>query len=178
MTKQSELLTVGRVAGVFGIKGWVKVKSYTQPETAIVDYLPWQVKTAHGVKTLSVSEHQQTNKGLIVRFEGVDDRTAAELYVRSDIAVRKHLLPPLQEDDFYWHQLIGLQVIHAGEEGEVVLGEVQKLMETGANDVLVLRPCEGSIDDRERLVPYVYGSYVQRVDLQKQVIHVDWDPEF
>lgn len=178
MSEPSELLTVGRVVGVFGIKGWLKVKSFTQPESGIIDYQPWQLKTAHGLKPTAVADYQFGDKGLLVRFEGVHDRTLAEAYIRCDVVVAKAVLPALGEQDFYWHQLVGLNVMHVGDGEQVKLGQVQRLLETGANDVLVVAPCEGSLDQQERLVPYVYGRYVRRVDLQQQLIEVDWDPEY
>ncbi|MBX2858604.1 MAG: ribosome maturation factor RimM [Cellvibrionaceae bacterium] len=178
MAKPSELLTVGRVVGVFGIKGWVKVKSYTQPESAIISYQPWQLQSVNDLRPVVVADHQFSDKGLLVRFEGVQDRTLAESYTRCDVLVIKALLPTLGAEDFYWHQLIGLAVIYVGGSEHVKLGEVQGLLETGANDVLVVKPCEGSVDQQERLVPYVFGRFVLGVDLQQRRIEVDWDPEY
>ena len=83
-------------------------------------------------------------------------------------------LPALGQGEYYWHQLQGLRVESRGS----CLGQVDHLLETGANDVLVVKPCEGSIDSRERLVPWVQGQYVIAVDLEAGVIEVDWDPEF
>lgn len=175
---RSNLITVGRITGVFGIKGWVKVKSHTRPDTGILSYQPWCLKTAHGVKSVVVAEQQVNAKGLMVRFEGVEDRTAAEAYIRCDVAVDKSVLPSLEQDDFYWHQLIGLTVVDVGRGEKTVLGVVDNLMETGANDVLSVKASEVSIDQRERLIPYVFGVYVLKVDLSEAVIQVDWDPEF
>lgn len=91
-----------------------------------------------------------------------------------DIAVSRAELPSLEQGEYYWHQLEGLTVASRG----AILGEVDHLLETGANDVLVVKPCEGSIDARERLIPWVRGHYVLSVDLDRGVIEVDWDPEF
>lgn len=175
---RSNLLTVGRITGVFGIKGWVKVKSHTRPEDSILEYQPWWVKTRHGVKEVEIAQQQMSNKGLMVRLEGVEDRTAAEDYIRCDIAVEKQVLPELDDQDFYWHQLVGLNVVSCSDGQEIVLGKVDHLIETGANDVLVVKPTATSIDDQERLVPYVFEQYVLEVNLDSEVIKVDWDPEF
>lgn len=176
--KRSNLITVGLITGVFGIKGWVKVKSYTQPAESLINYQPWWLKTRHGVKPVELAEHQSHSDGWIVRLAGVEDRTQAEIYARCEIAIERNVLPTLGEDDFYWHQLIGLKVVSIYGGKTVPLGSVSKMMETGANDVIVVKPDASSVDDRERLVPYVFGDYVTEVCMEQGVIKVDWDPEF
>ena len=84
----------------------------------------------------------------------------------------------LPDGEYYWYQLIGLKVIAKTADAELLLGSVSEMMETGANDVMVVRPIEGSLDDRERLIPYVPELYVVGVDLSTGEIRVDWDPEF
>lgn len=142
-------------------------------------------------KTLIFSEFRRQGRGLIAKLEGVDDRTGAERLRGLEIWVPEVELPPLESGDYYWHQLENLRVYsrypeHGSAGGEApdpradeeyLLGEVDHLLETGANDVLVLRPCEGSLDDRERLVPYLPGSVVQRVSLDERRIDVLWHPE-
>lgn len=175
--KRSNLIPVGRLTGVFGIKGWLKVKSSTEPETQILDYSPWWLKTRHGVKAVEVDEAQRHNTGLIVHIKGIDDRDQAQALAAVDIAVEKDQLAALDDGDYYWHQLIGLRVISVFEGQEYGFGEVIRLMETGANDVLVVRDSEQQ-GARERLVPYVPDVYVKQVDLVEGVIRVEWDPEF
>jgi 16S rRNA processing protein RimM len=175
---EPELIVVGQLAGVFGVKGWLKVRSFTQPEDNLLAYLPWRVKTAQGVKMVEVDAFKQRPQGIVVHFKGLDDRDVAASYGRAEILVERKLLPPLSEGDFYWHQLVGLKVVSEYAGREVLLGVVEELMATGANDVLVVNPCGGSIDDRDRLVPYVIDLYVRRVDLALGEIRVDWDPEF
>jgi len=176
--KRSNLITVGRLTGVFGIKGWVKLKSYTEPEEQIFDYAPWWLKTRHGLKPMGLESYQRHGQGLIVRFEGIEDRDVAANFVQLDIAVEKDQLPALTAGEYYWHQLIGLQVISEFEGQVVDLGTVSKMLETGANDVLVVNASETSIDDRERLLPYVPGEFVLKVDLDQQEIRCHWDPDF
>ena len=176
--KRSNLISVGRVTGVFGIKGWLKVKSFTRPEADILQYSPWWLKTSHGVKEVEIDSWKSANNGWLVHIKGVDDRDVASAYTLVDIAIEKHLLPELDSGDFYWHQLIGLQVFSCYEGLETDLGVVDSLLETGANDVLVVKPSESSLDDKERLVPYVPDMYVLAVDLDSNCIRVAWDPEF
>lgn len=174
----STTLVVGQLAGVFGVKGWVKVRSFTQPEENILDYGPWRLVTSSGTKTVEVDAYNLRPQGLVVHFKGLDDRDAAALLGRAEIEVDKAELPELQDGEFYWHQLIGLKVFSQIDDGNQFLGCIADMMETGANDVMVVRPAAGSVDDRERLVPYVPGLYVDRVDVADGSIYVNWDPEF
>jgi 16S rRNA processing protein RimM len=176
--KRSNLISVGRLTGVFGVKGWVKVKSSTEPEDGILQYSPWWLKTRHGVKPVEIDDHQLHSNGLVVHIKGVDDRDQAAAYTLVDVAVERSQLADLDEGDYYWHQLIGLNVYSEYEGSNVNLGVVDKLLETGANDVLAVKPSDDSIDDRERLVPYVLDLYIKDVDIENEQIRVDWDPEF
>lgn len=174
-------VAVGRVVGVFGIKGWLKVKSETEPAENIINYSPWYLKTPHGLKVLEVDDYAFRPQGLVVHFKGFDDRDQSLALGKAVVEIEKDQLPELESDDYYWHQLIGLQVLSqfdGQEAAPVLLGEVKSLMETGANDVLVVAPCEGSLDAKERLVPYVPGQFVVEVSLERKQILVDWDPDF
>ncbi len=167
-------LIVGRISGVYGIKGWVRIHSFTEPADNLFGYRDWKIRRRDGWETIDIDDGREHGKGLIAHIVGVDDRNAAELLKGCDIAVPRELLPALEQDQYYWHQLEGLTVVTAGQ----CLGKVDHLLETGANDVLVVKPCEGSIDSRERLIPWVQGQYVKQVDLEAATIEVDWDPEF
>ncbi|MFT5083299.1 MAG: 16S rRNA processing protein RimM [Lentisphaeria bacterium] len=177
-TGRSNLITVGRLTGVFGVKGWLKVKSYTDPLMNIANYSPWWLKTRHGVKPFEIDDCKAQNSGLIVHFKGVDDRDAAAEFCMIDVAVERDQLACLASGDFYWHQLIGLRVVSEFEDSICDLGTVANLLETGANDVLVVQKSDTSIDDSERLIPYVLDVYVHEVDLESGEIRVEWDPEF
>lgn len=176
--KRSNLQAVGRITGVFGIKGWVKVKSFTQPESNIVKYSPWWLKTQHGVKQVKITDKQFRPQGLVVHIEGVDDRDLAATFRNVDIAVELENFEELVDGDYYWHQLLGLRVVSLFEGQVSELGTVSSLLETGANDVLVVSPSDDSVDDTERLIPYVPETYVTSVDIEGKVLHVEWDPEF
>lgn len=178
MISSIEFLTLGRITGVFGIKGWLKVKSFTEPQTNLFAHSEWCLKAQGGAKTVTVLNHKVHGEGWIVQLRGVDDRNTAEGYTKADIIIKADQLPELSSGDFYWHQLIGLRV-ESHFEGRVVdLGRVDDLLETGANDVLVVVGDAGSIDDRRRLVPYIPSLYVLDVDLKGQCMQVHWDPDF
>ena len=92
-----------------------------------------------------------------------------------DIAIESSLLPALGEGDFYWSQLEKLEVL---TESGVKLGKVSHLIATGANDVLVVKGQEGSVDRKERLIPYLPDQVIKDINLEEGTIRVDWDPEF
>ncbi len=162
-------VTLGRINGHFGVKGWVKVYSDTQPKEQIVKYSPWWLKRGKEWSTIKVLEGKVHGKTVIARLEGIDSRELAEPLMGAEIAINRDQMQPAAEGEYYWLDLIGLRVENlAGIE----LGEVRSLMETGANDVLVVR------GERERLIPFVQGQFIKEVDLENGKIRVDWDPEF
>ncbi|VUD56695.1 Ribosome maturation factor RimM [Thalassocella blandensis] len=136
--KRLDLVAVGRAASVFGVKGWVKVQSFTEPHENILDYAPWWLKTRHGVKSFEVDEVKVRAQDILVHFKGLDDRDIARQFLPAEIAVDKSQFEDLGEGDFYWHQLVGLKVFSNFDGQQYALGVVTKLLETGANDVLVV----------------------------------------
>lgn len=176
--KESNLIDVGRIAGVFGVKGWLKVISHTEKEENMLRYSPWWLKTRHGFKAFEVDDHKFRKGGLIVHFKGLDDRDEAAQFNLVNVAVERSQLPELEDGDYYWRQLIGMKVISEYEGGTFLLGQVSTMMETGANDVIVVQPSPDSVDDRERLLPYVLKEFILEVNTDTGCIHVNWDPEF
>ncbi len=172
------LLTVGQLAGVHGVKGWVKVRSFTEDEKDIVDYKPWHLLSAHGCKEIEIDDFRVRPQGLTVHIKGIDDRDVAAQLGRAKIQVPRECMPELAEGEFYHFQLVAMRVYCVHQAEEVLIGEVDHVMVTGANDVLAIKPCAGSLDDRERLVPYVPEIYVLDVDLESASMRVNWDPDF
>jgi 16S rRNA processing protein RimM len=158
---------LGHVAGVYGVRGWVKVFSETDPIGNILDYSPWFLGEEEAPR--AVAEGKRHGKGLIVRLAGCADRDQAAALVGRQISVDRGRLPPPASDEIYWADLEGLAVETVGGEA---LGEVRRLFSTPGNDVLVV---DG---DRERLIPFLWDRVVKDVDLEKRVIRVDWDPDF
>lgn len=173
----SSQLTAGRITGCYGIRGWVKVHSYTDPEENLFEFGHWMLQRRGSLEPVKFDRWKRHGKGMIAHIAGVDDRTLAEPYKGLDILVEAASLPSLEEGDFYWRQLEGLRVWGrdpGSGDNRVLLGVVDYLIETGANDVLVVRATADSIDDRERLIPYLPGDVVKRVSLEEAVIEVDW----
>jgi 16S rRNA processing protein RimM len=175
-------LTVGKITGPYGVKGWVKIHSFTDPEENLFRFGAWQLERRGSLETVEFDEWKRHGKGMVAHIAGVDDRTLAESFKGLQIVVEANSLPSLEEGDFYWHQLQGLQVwgreprstTDEPERDRVLLGTVDYLIETGANDVLVVKASENSIDDRERLIPYLPGDVVSRVSLEQGVVEVEW----
>ena len=160
------LLLIGKIVGLHGVDGWVKLESYTEPRLAIFSYRPWLI----GDSEIGSVHGREQGKGLIGKLPDCDDRDAAARLIGATIHVRRSALPKAKRGEIYWADLEGLDVVTT--DG-VALGKVSHLFSTGANDVLVVRDGE-----RERLIPYVAKQFVREVDLKAGRISVDWDPEF
>ncbi len=174
--KPKDHIAMGKVTSPYGVKGWVKVFSYTDPLDNLLAYPVWSLFKNGSTSQWKVATGKKHGKGLIVQFETCNDRSIAEQLCGSEVLVGRDELPELPPEEYYWHQLEGLGVYHAGSEA--YLGVVHHMMETGSNDVLVVRPVQGSVDDRERLIPYLPEQVVKTVDLQSRRLLVDWDLDF
>ena len=169
---QDSHIQVGNIQGVFGIKGWLKVFSHCRPKEQILDYLNWELRLPKGAVIYELQEGKLHGTGIIAKLKNVDDRTLAETLKGADIWVAKADLLELDENEYYWFELEGLSVINM--EGET-LGYVQKLMETGANDVLVV---VNAADKQEILIPYVKEQVIKQVDVEQKTITVDWHKNY
>ena len=159
-------VVLGRIAGVFGVKGWVKVFSHTEPREAILNYPNWLLRRGDSWQAVTVEDGRPHGKSVVAKLAKVEDRDAAAELLDVEIAVSREELPQTQDGEYYWADLEGLQVVH--RDGQP-LGRVAYLMATGANDVLVV---DG---DGERLIPFVVGEVILDVDLGKGRISVDWE---
>ncbi|MEF3073464.1 ribosome maturation factor RimM [Methylobacter sp. Wu1] len=162
-------INVGRISGVFGVKGWLKVFSFTDPRENILSYSPWLLKKGGEIKQLDVIDGALHGKAVIAQLDGIIDRDQAAGFVGWDIFITHNQLPETTEGEYYWSDLVGLKVETV--EG-VQLGVVDSLLETGANDVLVVQ------GERERAIPFLQGETIINIDLDAGTMVVDWDPEF
>ena len=163
------LLTVGRIVGLHGVDGWVKLESWTEPRLRIFSYRPWRVSLPGSEFEVAAAQGHEQGKGIVAKLPGCDGRDAAAKLVGATIQVPRSALPKPKRGEYYWTDLEGLAVVTV--EG-VDLGKVSHLFATGANDVLVVR------GERERLIPFVTGQFVKDVDLKAGRITVDWDADF
>ncbi len=171
MSAPERRITLGRISGVYGVKGWVRIYSHTAPKENILEYTPWQVCRKGQWKTMKPVSGRAQGKGLVARLEGIDNREDARDLIGATIAIERNQLARPDEDEYYWADLTGCDVVNL--DG-IELGKVVHLIETGANDVLVVR----GEDNRERLIPFTQGQAVRRVDIEAKRIDVDWDPDF
>lgn len=178
VNKPSNWVDIGRITAVYGIKGWVKIHSFTEIAEDVFHYQPWMLKTAQGMKQVEIDDARPHGKNFVAHIKGVDDRDLAAGYTGCNIAVESKLLPQLAQGEYYWSQLMGLAVVSEYGGKDQRLGYVAKLMETGANDVLVVAPDAQSVDQRERLIPYIPGQFILGIDLKVGEMRVDWDPDF
>lgn len=164
---------LGRISGVYGVKGWVKVFSDTDPREGIANYSEWLLKRQHGWQRITVENGRKQGKNIVVKLAGIDDRNMAATLSGCEIAVSRDQIASAKPGEYYWIDLEGLKVVTTAG---VDLGSVDHLLETGANDVLVVREEESGT--RERLIPWLPGEVVTEVDLEGGQMTVDWDPEF
>ncbi len=165
---EDELICVGHVLGAQGIKGWIRVFSNTSPRENIVSYSPWLLEQGDELVEMKVSGRLQ-GKNVVAKLAGIDDRNRAEALTGCRLFIRPQQLPGLEAGEYYWSDLIGLEVETLAAEP---LGVVAEMLETGADDVMVLR------GERERLIPFVLDEIVRDVDLVERRLVVDWSPEY
>ncbi|MBL4647531.1 MAG: ribosome maturation factor RimM [Gammaproteobacteria bacterium] len=168
--QQQQTIVAGRIGRTHGIKGWVKIISFTEPLEQILQYQPWQLIHKSSSQLLNIKHGHRHGKGLIAKLPGIDTPEQAAVYTNVDIIIDKIQLPDLEEGEFYWSDLQGLDVFDQQNEK---LGVVDHLIATGANDVLVIHG-----GDKELLIPYLPDRVVKNIDLIKQRMIVDWDKDF
>ena len=167
---------LGKVGAVYGIKGWLKIHSFTDDQEAILDYFPWSLKLGNKVQSVEITDWRKHNNGLVVKVAGIDDRDIAQKLVGSEIFVSEDALSDLPEGEFYWRDLIGMAVV---TDKGYDLGHVSDIMETGANDVLVVKAnLKDGFGKKERLIPYLMDQVILSISAEDKQICVDWDPGF
>ena len=167
MAKDNKII-LGCVGATYGVRGWVKINSYTDPVTNILDYSEWFIEHQGQWRAISVEAAKPHGNGIIAKLAGIDDPETAKRYTNNPIGVDRTLLPKPLDNEYYWDDLIDLTVTNTVG---ATLGKVVEVRNTGANDILII---EG---DKRHLVPFI-DHVIQAVDLANQSIIVDWDEEF
>ncbi len=163
------MVIMGKVVAAQGIQGWVKVQTFTEYLDSLLDYDTWYVGNEQAWRPLQVLDADVHGKVLVAKLEGIADRTAAEKYKGQLVAVPRAELPEQEEGEYYWSDLVGMTVVTLAGE---TLGTVDSLLETGANDVLVVKGENG-----ETLIPFI-ASVIQQVSLKDKTIRVDWQADY
>jgi 16S rRNA processing protein RimM len=171
MSISEEFIPVGKISGAFGVRGWMKIYSFTDPRDNILRYSPLYISLKGEWVETKVVGGQVQGKGIVMGLANVTDRDQVVALIGSELAIKKTQLAPAKDGEFYWSDLIGLEVINKQQES---LGTVDHLLETGAHDVLVV------VNDKkdERLIPFVIDEIVEQVDLDNKIIHVDWGLDY
>ena len=168
---KEELVIIGRFGRPIGIKGQIKFYVYSREPETVAQYQPWKIKTTANnweiIKPISIT---LKDKFLVVLLDGISDRNAAEKLTNMEVVVTRSQLPMLSEGEYYWQDLIGLKVINHNQKP---LGKVIQLLETGANDVLVVEA-----DDNKHLIPFILEQYILNIDLKSGEIMVHWDEDY
>ncbi|MHB1677301.1 MAG: ribosome maturation factor RimM [Sulfuriferula sp.] len=159
---------MGRIAAPYGVKGWVKVQTFSEAIDALADYAQWYVGRDNDSRIYTVVEAKIHVKVLVAKLLGIDGRDAALALKGCEIAIVRDTLPPAPEGEYYWSDLIGLDVVNLGG---AAFGSIAQILEAGAHDVLVVR------GDREHLIPFV-GQIVREVDLKTRTVRVDWELDY
>ncbi|MBT4963680.1 MAG: ribosome maturation factor RimM [Francisellaceae bacterium] len=174
--EEKHVVIVGKIGAPHGVTGGMRLFSFTNPVTNILEFQDLRIakanqtdKSAINWSSIVVKNIYQHKNGFVFSIDGIDDRDAAAALTHSSIAVLRNELDDLDNDEFYWDDLLGLQVYN---QEDVYLGKVDSFMETGANDVIVI------VDGKnEHLVPYL-EQFILDIDLDEKKIRVDWDPNF
>lgn len=169
MTTDSNWIIVGRFGKPHGIKGLITVISFTEPRDNIMHYTDWHVRMNGQWQPLKLLHLEMNNKFILAQVEGYQEREDAGRLTNADIAIDRQQLPALQQGDYYWHQLEGMQVVN--QEG-IALGTIQDIMPTGSNDVLIV------VGEKRHLIPYLPGTSIIDINDTTRVMTVDWDADF
>lgn len=165
-TPANHLITVGRLGAPYGIKGWLHLISYTDPADNIFDYDNWRLNKHNQPLPIKIEAYRPHGKGHIIKLTHINDRETAMQHKGLDIVIDRAQLPPTEQNEYYWSDLVGLHVITT--DGQP-LGDVDYLFETGSNDVIV------TIGEKQHFIPYT-NDVIKNIDLTNQTIIVDWEP--
>ena len=169
-------IVLGKMGAAYGIRGWLKVFSSTEDAESIFDYQPWFIQRAGKWQQVELEGWKRHSQDLIIKVKGIEDRDAAAQLTNCEITVDSTQLPALEAGDYYWKDLMGMKVVNL--EG-YEMGKVIDMMETGSNDVMVVKAnLKDAFGMKERLVPFLHGQVIKKVDLTARVIEADWDPGF
>jgi len=168
-------VVLGQLGKLHGIKGWLRLSSFTNPTENIFEYPTLLAEIDNRWQVLEIDEYRQQSNGFVVHIKGYDEPEIARQLSGIRLAINSQLLPKLDEDSYYWYELEGMKVVNLQGEN---FGQVSSLLETGANDVLVVKPTDDSIDARERLIPYIADSVIDHIDSEERFIKVNWEADY
>ena len=176
MSSKQEPVVLGKLGSSHGIKGWLKITTYTDSVEGIFDYSPWLIKEQGEWREVKVLQWRFQGKAVVASLEGVETRDQAQMLTNCEIAVTPQQMQTLPEDEFYWRDLIGCEVVNTKGYN---MGKVQEIVETGSNAVLLVKAnAKDGFGKAERMIPFVTEQFIIEVNLTEKQIIVDWDPDF
>ena len=161
---------LGKITGAHGIKGWLKIQSFSSPPENILNYPSWIINNQGEEDFYSIEQGRKQNNKIVVKLEKIDDRNTAESLINSKIQILRSDLPKLSNENYYWSDLVGLSVLNSEEK---VIGKIESLIETGANDVMVII----TLKDERILIPFVMHEIIKEVSVEQNYIKIDWSIE-
>lgn len=171
-----EPVVLGKIGSSHGIKGWLKVTTYTDSVEGIFDYAPWLIKEQGEWREVKVLQWRHQGKAVIASLEGVETRDQAQMLTNCEIAIHPEQMESLPEDEFYWRDLIGCEVVNTKGYN---MGRVEQVLETGSNDVLLVKAnAKDAFGKAERMIPFATEQFIKQVNISEKQILVDWDPDF
>lgn len=162
---------MGKIGAPYGVRGWVKIHSFTEPLTNLFTYPLLLQAPKQEWRSVAIEEYRAHGDGFVAKLVDINDRDAAALITNLQLAVERENLPALEPEkgQYYFADLLGLTVYN---QEQIELGQVVDFFATGANDVMVVR------GKKEYLIPFVLDTYIVAIDLQTKRMQVEWDSEF
>jgi len=161
---------LGKITGVHGIKGWLKIQSFSSPPENILNYPQWIINNQGKEDFYSIEQGRKQKNTIVVKLEKINDRNTAESLINSKIQILRSDFPKLSNENYYWSDLVGLSILSSEDK---VIGKVESLIETGANDVMVINTSK----DERILIPFVMHEVIQEVNVELKYIKIDWPIE-
>ncbi|MGL4475360.1 MAG: ribosome maturation factor RimM [Shewanella sp.] len=176
MSSNQQPIVLGKIGACFGVKGWMKITSYTDSVEGIFDYSPLLLMQQGEWREVKVVQWRLQGKAVVALLEGINTREEAQALTHSEIAIMPEQMNSLPENEFYWRELIGCTVTNTKGYN---MGTVDQILETGSNDVLMVKAnAKDAFGKAERLIPFVTEQFILEVDVAAKQITVDWDPDF
>lgn len=169
MNSNDDWVVIGRFGRSHGIKGFISVVSFTEPRDNITNYVNWHAYINQEWQPLKLLHTEINHKFILVQVDGFAEREDVANLTNVNIAIQRTQLPALEAGEYYWEQLIGMEVINLQN---ILLGNVTEIMPTGSNDVLVV------VGEKRHLIPYLLERNIIKIDESQRMITVDWDRDF
>ena len=166
--QNDKTINIGKVIGLHGVKGWLKILSFSSPPENIFNYKSLIISNKYINQIFHIEDSRKQGKKILIKLDNIDDRTSAESLKESDIYIQRSDLPQLSEDTYYWEDLLGFNVFN---QNNIKIGNVDSFIETGSNDVLIVKTRK----NKNILIPFIMNKSIKVVNIESHYITVDWE---